>query len=143
MAIVNRDLDPSQQRLNVVVSTAVIGVSQLVQLAIAPCAVQILNVSSSALGLSGSPIVGLQIQRFVVGSGLTTIPINGSSLLTITALGTSGIQSQVLPASGSTLTSILRGDVLQAVTSTANTAASYCFESVLQVLQDVKQDFGS
>jgi hypothetical protein len=113
-----------------------------VDLWIAPCAQQLLAVASSARGLSGSPIVGLQISRFVVGSGATTIPVNGSSLLTITAFSTSGQQLHSVPAAGSSLVQLLKGDVLQAVTSGANTAATYVFESVVQTLQDVKSDFG-
>jgi hypothetical protein len=145
MAVVNRDLDPSQQRLNwlnVAGTQSVVGVSAILALGIAPCAMQVLAVAVEASGLSGAPTAGIQIQRFVVGSGLTTILVNGSSLLTVQAYSTSGAQAMVLPASGSTLVQLLRGDQLQMITSTANTAASYVVEAVVQVLQDVKSDFG-
>jgi len=145
MAVVNRDLDPSQQRLNwlnVAGTQSVVGVSAILALGIAPCAMQVLAVAVEASGLSGSPTAGIQIQRFVVGSGLTTILVNGSSLLTVQAYSTSGAQAMVLPAAGSTLVQLLRGDQLQMITSAANTAASYVVEAVVQVLQDVKSDFG-
>ena len=143
MAIVNRDLDVTQQRYVFTNNqSAVVGVSALIHVGIVPCAAQLLQVATNAFGLSGSPTVGVQIQRFVVGAGLTTIPLNGSSLLTITALSTSGMQTQTLPASGSTLLNLLKGDDIQLVTSTANTAATYVVEAVVQILQDVKQDYG-
>ena len=142
MAIVNRDLDPTQQRLNFVAAPGLVGVSALIQSFIAPCAGQLLAVSSFASGLSASPTVGIQVQRFVVGVGFTTIPLNGSSLLTITATSTSGIQAHVVPAAGTTLAQLLRGDAVQLVTSTASSAATYMVAAVMQVLQDVKSDFG-
>jgi len=142
MAIVNRDKDTTEQRLSFAADPGLVGVSALIQCGIAPCAAQLLAISSAAFGLSGAPTVGAQIQRMVVGVGFTTIPLNGSSLLTISALSTSGIQAHVLPASGSTLNQLLRGDVIQLVTSTANTAATYAAQTVIQILQDVRSDFG-
>lgn len=143
MALVNRDKDATEQRYVFTYNApTVVGVSLLIHLGIAPCAGQILQVATNAFGLSGSPILGVQIQRFVVGSGLTTIPVNGSSLLTITALSTSGMQTQVLPAAGSTLVQVLKGDDIQLITSGANTAANYVCEAVVQILQDIKSDYG-
>jgi len=143
MAIVNRDKDASEQRYVFTSNqSAVVGVSAIVHLGVAPCAGQLLAVASNAFGLSGSPILGVQIQRFVVGSGLTTIPVNGSSLLTVVAYSTSGLQTHSLPASGSTLVQLLKGDDIQLVTSGANTAANYVAEAVVQILQDIKSDYG-
>ena len=143
MAIVNRDKDVSEQRYVFTYNSQVtVGVSGVIQLGVAPCAAQLLQVASAGIGLSGSPILGLQIQRFVVGSGNTVIPINGSSLLTVTAYSTSGLQTHVLPTAGSTLTQLQKGDLIQIVTSTASTAAQYVMEAVIQILQDVKSDYG-
>lgn len=142
MAIVNRDKDVTEQRIPFHSTPGLVGISTLVHAAIAPCSGQLLAVQTGAFGLSGSPIVGLQVQRFIVGAGLTTIPLNGSSLLTIVAVSTSGPQSHVVPAAGSTLAQVLRGDVVQLVTSVANTAATYSVDAVIQVLQDVKSDYG-
>ena len=151
MAIVNRDLDPTQQRLvysnagpfyngtSAVLNT--VGTSQLINIGIVPCASQLVSVATSAFGLSGSPIIGVQVQRFVVGSGLTTIAWS-TSLLTVTAFSTSGIQTQLLPASGASGFGLLKGDTIQLVTSAANTSAVYCIEAVIQILQDVKSDYG-
>lgn len=142
MAIVNRDKDTSEQRDVYFYSNPLIsGTSSLINLAASSCGQQLLVVASQAFGVSGSPIVGLQVQRFVVGSGLTTIPLNGSSLLTISALSSSGIQIHSLPT-GSSLLLLQKGDMVQAVTSGANTAAVYAFECVLLTIQDLKQNFG-
>lgn len=142
MAIVNRDLDPTQQRWSFGAQPGVVGISLLIHVGIVPCASQLLVIATNAYSLSGSPTVGAQIQRFVVGSGLTTIPLNGSSLLTITAFSTSGIQTQTLPASGNTLLNLLKGDEIQLITSAANTAATYVVEAVIQILQDVQSTYG-
>ena len=152
MAIVNRDLDPTQQRyvfsvpgpvagVSLFNVATVVGVSQVVTIGIAPCASQLLQVATAAFGVSGSPTIGTQIQRFVVGSGLTTIAIS-LSLLTVTAFSTSGIQTQVLPASGASGYGLLKGDAIQLISSTASTAAIYAIEAVVQILQDVKSDYG-
>lgn len=143
MALVNRDKDASEQRYVFGYNSQVtVGVSGLIQLGIAPCASQLVAIASAAFGLSGSPILGVQVQRFIVGSGLTTIPVNSSSLLTIVAFSTSGIQTHSLSASGNSLVQLLRGDCVQLVSSTANTAAQYEVECVIQILQDVKSDYG-
>lgn len=143
MAIVNRDKDTTEQRyLFGFNSQVVVGVSGVVNLGIAPCAAQVLAVATAGIGLSGSPILGLQVQRFVVGAGNTVIPLNGSSLLTVTAYSTSGMQTHTLTAAGTTLVGLQKGDILQVVTSGANTAAVYVHEAVIQILQDVKSDYG-
>lgn len=142
MAIVNRDFDATGQRFDLLVSPGLVGVSTLVHMGIVPCGAQLLAVVTQAFGLSSTPTVGVQIQRFVVGSGLTTIPLNGSSLITIGAMSTSGMQTQILPAAGSTLLLLQKGDVVQLVTSTANSAATYTSAAVLQILQDVRSDYG-
>ena len=142
MAIVNRDLDASQQRLVIDTTTGVVGVSSIIHVGIAPCACQPISFVSNAFGLSGSPILGIQVQRFVTGVGFTTIALNGSSLLTVAAMSTSGMQKSAVPASGSTLALLQAGDDVQIVTSGANTAATYMFACVLQILQDVQQTYG-
>lgn len=140
--IVNRDLNPTQQVDNWDVQPPTTGVSLLLQLASVPYAGRLLQVTSGAFGLSGSPILGIQIQRFIAGSGNTTIPVNGSSLLTVTAYSTSGLQTHSLPAASSTLVQLLPNDQIQFVTSGANTAASYSVNVITQCLQDFKTQYG-
>src|SRR5579859_4047068 len=111
MGIQNRDKGLNEQVDNWdIQSTAAVGCSQLIQLCQVPYTGQILKATSSAYGLSGSPIVGLQIQRFVTGAGATTIALNGSSLLTVTAFSTSGMQTHVLPVAGNALVQVQSGD---------------------------------
>lgn len=143
MGIQNRDKGLNEQVDNWDVQTnATIGVSLLIPLCQVPYTGQLLKVTSAGYGLSSTPTVGLQIQRFIAGVGLTTIPINGSSLLTISAFSTSGMQTHSLPAAGNSLVQLIAGDQVQAVTSTANSAASYAFNAVIQCLQDFKSQYG-
>lgn len=139
--IVNRDKNITEQVDNWYSQTPTTGVSLLIQLAQVPYQGQILKITSSAYGLSGSPILGIQVQRFIVGSGLTTIPVNGSSLLTVAAFSTSGMQTHSLPAAGNSLVQLLVGDQVQFVTSGTNTAASYAVNVVVQCLQDFKTQY--
>ena len=143
MGIQNRDKGLNEQVDNWDSQTvSSVGVSQLIQSASVPYTGQLLKVVTSAFGLSGSPTVGIQIQRFITGLGLTTIPVNSSSLLTVSAFSTSGIQTHSLPAVGSSLVQLLPGDAVQLVTSTANTAATYAINMVTQCLQDFKTQYG-
>lgn len=142
MGIQNRDKGINEQVDNWDIQTPVEGVSLLIQCCNVPYTGQILKVTSSAYGLSGSPILGLQIQRFIAGSGNTTIAINGSSLLTVVAYSTSGMQVHSLPAAGNSLVQVQSGDQIQLVTSGSNTAANYAINVVTQCLQDFKTQYG-
>jgi hypothetical protein len=152
MGIQNRDKGLNEQVDNwyysgVALGTSTIaipavGISMIFACISVPYTGQVLKITSSAFGLSGSPILGVQIQRFIGASGLTTIPVNGSSLLTITAFSTSGIQTHSLPAVGNSLVQLLSGDSIQLVSSASNTAASYQVNIVTQCLQDFKTQYG-
>lgn len=138
MGLINREKDLTEQRENFDNQTPVTGLSFLIQVCQVPYSAQLEKVVSSAFGLSGSPILGIQIQRFIPGVGLTTIPVNGSSLLTVTAFSTSGVQTHALPPFGSSLIQVAYGDNIEIVTSGANTAANYAINVVLRCLQDFK-----
>jgi hypothetical protein len=142
MGIINRDLDPTQQWDNFDGQYSIAGTSAVINLGQVPYQGQLLKVTSSAFGVSGSPILGIQIQRFIAGTGYTVISVNGSSLLTVTAFSTSGMQTHSLPAAGNSLVQLLSGDSVQIVTSVANTAASYTVNAVIQCLQDFKSQYG-
>jgi hypothetical protein len=139
--IVNRDLNVSQQMSIWQQNYSVLGQSGLIYLAQIPCSMQLMSVASSAFGVSSTCNLGIQIQRFVTGKGLTTIAINGSSLLAITAYSTSGIQLHSVPSVGNSLVQLLAGDNLQIVSSGAG-AASYNVSAVLQCLQDFQTQYG-
>ena len=142
MGIVNRDLEVSQQMNIFTSSYSVLGTSGVINLGQIPYSAQLMAVVTSAFSLSGSPITGVQVQRFIIGKGVTTFAVNGSSLLTVTAYSTSGIQLQSLPAVGNSLVQLLSGDNVQLVTSGANTAASYNVSMVVQCLQDFQSQYG-
>jgi len=142
MGFINRDKDLTEQREVLRVSTAVVGVSQLIHIGTVPYTGTLQKVVSAAFGLSGSPITGVQIQRFITVTGFTTIPLNGSSLLTQIAFSTSGLLTHTLPSNASTLVQVQSGDEIQLVTSTANTAATYVVSAVVQCLQDFKTAYG-
>lgn len=143
MAIVNRTLDASQQTLVVKFSKdGVIGTGVTVPVGLVPSNSTLKAVKLAAAGLSGSPVVDLSIWRFIVGAGVTVIT-GGATSLTVVAEGTSGVQSFVLAASGSSLLNLLSGDKLIAVTSGANTAGTnYAIEAVIQMVQDIRTVHG-
>lgn len=144
MALVNRDKDASEQRdVLTYTSPAVVGVSLLVNLGIAPCAQQMIAIQVAAFGLSSTPILNFQINRFITGLGNTTIIGGFTSLSIAAAFGTSGPAATLVPlTAGSTLVQLLRGDLVQVVTSGANSAANYVISAVVQTLQDVKTNYG-
>ena len=142
--IESKDLDQSLDRAYMQWTS---GYSTIIQTAVSfpigvvGCSQTLLNVTSSVFGISGAPIWGLQVRRFVVGAGLTVIALNGSSLLTLTAFGTSGVQAHVIPPTNASL--LLQGDVLEVITSVANTAVNgAAVTAVLGVLQSVRTDYG-
>lgn len=138
----NKDKDSSEQRQYLTFSAAqAVGTAITIPLGVVGCSQTLLAVTSSVAGLSGTPIWGLQVQRFVVGVGNTVIALNGSSLLTLVATSTSGVQAHAIPAANSSL--FLQGDVLQVITSGANSAViPSTITAVLGVLQAVKTDYG-
>lgn len=142
MALVNRDKDLSEQRDIVQAQFGLIGTGATLHLAVVPYFGQIQGIQVSSVGLSGSPTMLFGINRFIVGTGFTTIT-GGATTLTISAVGTSGPQAFVLAAAGSSLLTVQQGDVLVMSTATANTAASsYAISVVMKALQDVKVPFG-
>jgi len=92
----------------------------------------------SLLGISGAPTVFLRGLRFIAGTGGSSFAIGSS--FAVTAFGTSGYLSYSLPASGSTLLSLQKGDVVVVNfgggTGAACTTATV--EVVVQNVQDIK-----
>ena len=133
MAIVNRDLDSSQQKDVIQVTARSVPVTQMVPLAVMPYPCTIETVKYAAAGLSGAPVWTFGKQS--VG---TTAAI-GISGLVVQAVGTSGsVGFSGLAAVGSTLLNFNAGDVLYAVTSGANTALDYILlEFAVKKTQDI------
>lgn len=139
MAIVNRDLDSSQQvvNFNAIVANTTVGGSYAV--AVMPSPGQLVGAGIVSKGLSGAPNLSLWIERFVVGTGYTAIAIGAS--LVAQALGTSGGQTFNVGA-GVTWT-LQAGDVISLASAGANTAATHHTVTLsVKALQDIKTQFG-
>lgn len=140
MAIVNRDLDPSQQTatLTGTVSVAVTGATYV--MAIVPYQSQLTAAQVNAIGLSGAPNLSLWVQRFVAGAGVTSVVIGQS--LVAQNFSVSGGQSFAIVGAG--LSFLLQaGDCLMLATAAANTAALHVqCTMVVKALQDIKTSFG-
>jgi hypothetical protein len=140
MAIVNRDLDSSQQVVNMSALVQNTSVGSSYALAVIPCPMQLVGAGVASKGLSGAPNLSLWIERFVVGTGYTAIAIGAS--LVAQAFGTSGGQTFNVGA-GVTYT-LQAGDVVSLASAGANTAAlMHNVTLALKALQDIKTSFGA
>lgn len=142
MAIINRTLDPSEQRRIIEQSYGAVATGATLHVAVVPYPAELQAAVMAVAGLSGSPTYDLRILRFIVGTGVTTFS-PGTTTLTGAAVGTSGLQSFLLAANGSTLVALLANDVITVTSGAANTAVTNAsFGVVLKALQDYKTSFG-
>jgi anti-sigma factor RsiW len=138
MGIVNRTLDASEQKEAKVVN--VFSPVNGTEVIVGPIerAMTISDVKATLLGISGAPTVHLRGLRFIAGTGGSTFAIGSS--FAVTAFGTSGYVSYSLPASGSTLLNLQKGDAIAVIfgggTGAACTTAAV--EIVAQNVQDIK-----
>jgi len=141
MAVVNRDLDLTQERKTYPYTTPfLLGASAVITLGIADSAQQLLRIVSSAFSVSNVPILGIQLQRYTP-TGITTISLNSSSLLSVQSFATVGMQTHALP-SGPSLVNLCSGDHIQVITSGNNAAGVYMLVAVVRNLQDISSNFG-
>lgn len=138
MAIVNRDLDASQQKDVIKFRSAgavATGASLNVAVIPYPCALQ--SVASYATGVSNAMQVAINVQRWT-SAGVTVIAL-GVSNLVLQNYSTSGILGfSGLAVPGSTLLSLQQGDVLNLVTSVSNgNALDLVMSFVVKKLQDI------
>jgi len=137
MAVENRDCGLGQQRDQVhhIVRTLVTGASYLAGLIPYPCALQAGAVG--AIGLSGSPILSINVQRLESG-GLTVIPLGLSGIVLQNAntsgfIGFSGIRTV-----GSSLLALQTGDLLSVSLSGTNSAVDQvAINLIVQKSQDL------
>lgn len=135
--IVNRDLDPSQQReiVRVEARNTVTGTSQM--LAVVGYPAQCLGAFEAAVGLSGSPTHRIDIMRFIPGTGVTVIT-GLFNVTPVTAVGTSGVFGMSLIGGSSFL--LQANDVLFLTPGGANSAVVQTeINIVIQAIQDIKQ----
>lgn len=138
MAIINRTMDASEQKeaKTVTVLNPVNGSEVIIGPIERACTIS--DVKVSLLGISGAPTVFLRGLRFIAGTGGSSFAIGSS--FAVTAFGTSGYLSYSLPAVGSTLLNLQKGDVV-VVNHGGGTGAACTtstVEVVLQNIQDIK-----
>lgn len=142
MAVVNRSLDASEQRDTYVANFAATGTAATFQVAMFPSAGVLEGIRMAGFGVSGSPLANVNILRFITGAGVTTIG-GVATQLAFTAVGTSGVQSMVLAAAGSSLLSIQAGDILTATITGANSnLLGLSVAAVVKNTQEIKTSFG-
>lgn len=146
MAIVNRSLDASQQRivLHQAVGAVATGVTTIVGLVPWP---SVLDAAQLALnGVSTTPTFELGVNRFIVGAGFTYIILaKGTSNALAYDYGVSGVVTTGMyqAASGSTLLNLLANDQLVLTSGGSNAAVkSLSIGCVLRPIQDIKKYFG-
>lgn len=142
MGVSNKDYDVSEQKWvnHVPLDGVSTGVSYMLGVVPYPCQLQQVKVASQ--GLSGTAVGAIEVLRFIAGAGLTGIVGLGNTL-TLSAVGTSGVQSVSLQAASSTLVQLQAGDVLIWRTGGTNAAAANAVISyVVQALQDIKSYYG-
>jgi hypothetical protein len=139
MAIANRDLDASEQKhtINMTIAPTATGFTYTI------CEIPYNSILRAAqmncVGLSGAPNHSLWIQRFIVGTGVTSIVVGNS--LVATAWSTSGAQGFSVSAGVSY--PLFGGDLILLSTAGANTAtAQTTVALVIQALQDYKTQLG-
>lgn len=138
MAIVNRDLDPSQQKdvINFRSGAAVAtGASVNVAVIPYPCVLQSLD--AYATGVSNAMQVAVNVQRWTA-AGVTAIALGVSNLVLVNFASSGILGFSGLAAPGSTLLALQTGDVLNLVTSVANgNALDLVIDFVVKKTQDI------
>lgn len=135
MAIVNRDLDASQQKDIIEVNLGAVATATTRFISLPPYACTIQTLVAAAAGVSNAMQVAFEK---ITGAGSSGVPI-GISNLVLQNRSTSGPQGfSGLAAVGSTLLNFARGDCLQVVTSVSNgNATDLLLQIVVKKTQDI------
>lgn len=137
MGIVNRTMDASEQKESLKIAGGAVnnGVELVVPV---ERACNITDAKISLIGISGTPNYLLKALRFIPGTGGSSFAIG--STFAVTAFGTSGALSYSLPATGSSLLSLQKGDmlVLTAGGGSGAAAVAVSMDIVVQNVQDIK-----
>ncbi len=144
MAIVNRTLDPSEERkvMSVKAGATANGVTAIIGTVAYPSVLQAGVVA--AFGISGAPSYQVTVNRFIVGTGVTAIIVATGTSNTPLAYGTSGALQLKLAAAGSTLLNLLADDVLMVTqgASSSDAVTGFALDLVILPIQDIKVFFG-
>lgn len=140
MAIVNRDLDPSQQTYTVGGNNlGVVATGATIWVGVVPVAGQLSEVKLFARGLSGLPTYQLAIQRATAG-GITGIPLGSAIALTAAFGVTNAVGATFAP--NSSLAAVVPGDMIIVNSGVANTAVTdLVVDVVIRATQDIKKTF--
>lgn len=139
MAIVNRDLDNSEKKVEFNWQGTAATSGGTYQLALVPYQCEVEKIVVAGIGLSGSPTVEVEAYKFAGG---ITINSDLSSALTVTAWGTSGSQEMTLGTAGSTQVLLDADSKLVIRAAGANSAvADLCVSVVVRKLQDIVSHF--
>ena len=146
MPIINRNLSPGLQAVYVaecvgpVGSSSLIGQGMTFGVAVVPFPAQLVGAGVGSLGLSGAPNLSLWINRFISGSGFTTICVGAS--MAAWAFGTSG--GQTFNVGAGVTYPLKAGDNIILSCAGANTAADkITITLALQALEDIRSCFGA
>lgn len=141
MAIVNRDLDSSEQLYVLQHSSpAVVATGATIYAALVPSPGQLLEFKVAGKGLSGTPTYDVEIHRWT-SAGVTVIA-PGSAITMAVAFGVSGGAIGATYAAASSLAAVQAGDVLVVKSGGANTASTGLVAAfVLKATQDIKKSF--
>lgn len=153
MAVVNRTLDASEQRKVFAVVNAATATGVTLNLGLVPYPSTLVEAQVAAWGLSGAPSYQLSVNRFISGTGFTTIVLATGTSNLPAEFGTSGpgafgaslfgASGMVLAASGSTLLNLLANDLLMVTSGGSNSAVKgLAIDVVIQPIQDIKVHFG-
>lgn len=147
MAVLNRTLDTTEQRVifeaPLPAAQLATGVTSVIAVVPFPCVID--YAQAVANGISGAPTWQINVDRFIAGTGFTTIILATGTSNTPPAYGTSGVGSSgmVMVAVGSTLRNLLANDQLMLTTGGSGAAFKSGTVSVaLRPIQDVRVDFG-
>lgn len=146
MAIINRDLDISEQikDINGVITTAV-GASAGADFHVCqmPWPGTLQGVAIAANSVSGAPVVSLGIKRFTA-TGVTTISVGLTLAVVAAGLSAAYTMIPLAGSAGSTLRSLQAGDVVmvQQLFSGGNVAISNAAVTVcVNAVQDIRKHF--
>lgn len=144
MAIVNRDLDASQQKDVIQFrSTAAVATSSSLNIAIIPypCALQ--SVLTYSTGTSNAMQLAVNVQRWTAG-GVTVVALGLSNIVLQDYSVSGAINFSGLAAPGSTLLLLQQGDILNLVSSVTNgNALALVMDFAVKKLQDIVSTNGN
>ena len=153
MGIANRTLDASEQkRVFQVTFPNGLGASAIVNTGMTAAIIVpfagVLNAAQAYVGgVSGSLQVQLNVDRFIAGTGFTTIIVGKGTSNICGSYGVSGLglagANLLLVAAGSTLLNLVANDVITIGTLGSNAATqSLTVAVVITPIQDIKTQFG-